>query len=128
MIISIIGSRTLSVNIKNYIKLDKIDKIITGGAQGIDTCVELFAVENGIPLEIIYPDYLKYGYRAPAIRNRKIVNLCDSLIAFWDGFSKGTKMTINLAISSKKLATVFFFKNGIIQRKDYDFSLQLQLL
>lgn len=127
MILSIIGSRNLDINIKHYITLDKIDKIITGGAKGIDKRAELFAKENKIPLEIIRPDYETYGKRAPAIRNRKIVDSCDSLIAFWDGSSKGTKMTIDFAVSSKKLTTVFFLKNGIIQRKDYVFSDQLNL-
>ena len=50
MILSIIGSRHLNVNLKDYIKLDKIDKIITGGAYGIDKCAERFAQENKIPL------------------------------------------------------------------------------
>ena len=127
MIISIIGSRSLNLNLNKYIKIDKISKIITGGALGIDKCAEKFARENKISLEIIRPDYETYGIRAPAIRNRKIVDLCDSLIAFWDGVSRGTKMTIDFAISSKKLTTVFFLKNGIIQRKDYDFSNQLKL-
>ena len=127
MILSIIGSRNLNLNLKEYITIDKISKIITGGARGIDKCAEKFARENKIPLEIIRPNYETYGVRAPAIRNRKIVDLCDSLIAFWDGVSRGTKMTIDFAISSKKLTTVFFLKNGIIQRKDYDFSNQLKL-
>jgi hypothetical protein len=34
---------------------------------------------------------------APLIRNRLIVEECDCLIAFWDGQSRGTKSTLDLA-------------------------------
>lgn len=42
-------------------------------------------------------DYHRYGRAAPIIRNRRIVEYADRVIAFWDGKSKGTKMVIEYA-------------------------------
>lgn len=48
------------------------------------------------------PDFRKYpkgrvGFRAFYVRNKQIAYVSDVLIALWDGKSKGTKMTIDLA-------------------------------
>lgn len=73
------------------------DTIVSGGAKGVDTLARKFAVNNGIPILEFLPEYEKFGRKAPLIRNRKIVENCDFLIAFWDGFSRGTKFTIDYA-------------------------------
>ena len=39
-----------------------------------------------LPLQKFFPEYDKYPPKqAPLIRNKKIVETCDCLIAFWDG-------------------------------------------
>jgi predicted Rossmann fold nucleotide-binding protein DprA/Smf involved in DNA uptake len=72
--------------------------IVSGGAHGPDSwaahCAEVF----GLPEPIIYrADWKKYGRSAGYIRNSLIVAACDSLVAFWDGESRGTFHSINLA-------------------------------
>ncbi len=103
MKVAIIGSRSLTdIDISKFIPKDTTE-IISGGAHGIDTLAEKYADKNGIPKTIIKPDYKKYGrYVAPLKRNTVIVELADVVIAFWDGKSRGTKFTVDLAKKSGK--------------------------
>lgn len=79
-------------------KISKIGLIISGGANGADKLAEKYAVENGIKTIIFLPEWDKYpGKSAGPIRNRKIVENSDMVIAFWDGISKGTLSSINIA-------------------------------
>jgi len=71
-----------------------IDGIISGGARGVDKFAESFAKKFGCNLEIIRPinPSIKKDY---ILRNIKIVDKADFVIAFWDGKSKGTKSVID---------------------------------
>jgi hypothetical protein len=71
--------------------------IVSGGARGVDTLAEGYARQHGLGTIIHYPDYKRYGRRAPVVRNTLIVNEADMLIAFWDGRSRGTNDTITKA-------------------------------
>jgi predicted Rossmann fold nucleotide-binding protein DprA/Smf involved in DNA uptake len=99
--LAVIGSRDFT----NYLLLkaelepfkDKIQVIISGGAKGADTLAEKFADEFGIP-KLIYPaDWDNLGKKAGFIRNKQIIDSCEAVVAFWDGKSKGTKHSIELA-------------------------------
>lgn len=102
--LTIVGSRDfINYNFvkNNIIKIINendytINKIISGGARGVDSLGERFAKEFSIPTEIIKPDW-KLGRAAAVIRNTEIINRSDVVIAFWDGESKGTKDSINKA-------------------------------
>jgi hypothetical protein len=72
-------------------------KIISGGARGADTLAEKFANKHNISTTIFPADWNKYGKKAGYLRNITLVENSDFVIAFWDGESKGTKMTIDLA-------------------------------
>lgn len=94
MKIAIVGSRMLQItSLRDYLPQDA-DEIISGGAKGIDRCAAEYAKQNGICLTEILPDYNRYGRAAPIRRNERIVEAADSVIAFWDGKSKGTKYVI----------------------------------
>lgn len=74
-----------------------ITKIISGGAKGPDRVGELEAKRREIPLEVLKPEYDKYGRRAPLVRNAEMAAISDALIAVWDGVSRGTKHMIDCA-------------------------------
>lgn len=97
MKLGIIGSRTLNQkNVKEIISQvvtkskNKIDEIVTGGANGVDSIAELFAKQNHIKRSVFLPQYETYGKRAPLIRNNVILENSDAILAIWDGESKGT--------------------------------------
>jgi len=84
--------------------LDKIIKkynkeiiIISGHCSGVDLMGERYAEENGFKIKIFFPEWEKYGRAAGPIRNEKMVNAADLVIAFWNGKSKGTKSLIKYA-------------------------------
>ena len=115
MKLAVVGSR----NFNNYdilkSKLDQIHKIvpvtliISGGAKGADTLSERWAAENKIETKIFYPDWDKYGKKAGYLRNDDIIFNCDVAVAFWDGKSKGTLSSINLAKMHNKFYIITKF-------------------
>lgn len=74
-----------------------VSTIISGGAVGVDSFAAEYAKGHCIELVEFLPEYDKYGRSAPLIRNKKIVDLCDEVFAFWDGKSRGTMHTVNYA-------------------------------
>jgi hypothetical protein len=98
--IAIIGSR-------DYLPLDKVrdyvntladdDHIISGGARGVDSAAVAAAKQRGLPFTEYRAEWDRYGRSAGFKRNVLIVNDADRLVAFWDGQSRGTKHSINLA-------------------------------
>jgi len=106
--VGIIGSRNfdnyelMKSYINQFIKTEFIDSIISGGAKGADQYAELYADENMIELKTFIPDWKKYGRGAGIVRNKDIISYSDMIFAFWDGKSKGTKSSIDIARKQNK--------------------------
>lgn len=75
----------------------EITTVICGGARGVDDLGDRFALEHNLPIEYFLPDWETHGKRAGFLRNEAMVGIADALIAVWDGVSRGTMHTINLA-------------------------------
>ena len=102
MKLAIICSRTCPpIDIEACLKYIP-DTIVPGGAKGADTYAREFAKKKGLKLIEFFPNYDKYGQRAPLERNKLIVDECDCVLAFWDGESHGTKFTIDYAREQNK--------------------------
>ena len=118
MRIAVIGSRGIVIeNIGQY--LPPCQEIISGGAQGVDACAAAFARANGIKLTEILPQYERYGRAAPILRNKRIVDMADTVIAFWDGTSKGTKSVIRYAQQSGKHCRIILMDSCHISPKSF---------
>lgn len=117
MKLAIIGSRNCPlIDIEKQLKYIP-DTIVSGGARGTDTYARLFAQKHNLKLIEYLPDYNKYLPKvAPLERNKLIVDYCDCLLAFWDGASRGTKYTIDLAIKEGKPVKVFSYNTGEVTR------------
>lgn len=81
------------------------DKVISGGADGVDTYVMEWARIKGVPFRALFPDFTglmptspkaEYGKRYLA-RNTEIAKACDLLVAFNEHAPSGTMNTINTA-------------------------------
>ena len=90
--------------------------IVSGGARGADKFAEFYAISNNLPTLIFEADWDKHGKAAGYIRNVDIVSMCDEVVAFWDGKSKGTLHTINTA--RKKGKTVVVIRYDQISMED----------
>lgn len=120
MKIGIVGSRTfedydiLKKFVLESIDINEVEDVVSGGAIGADTLAEMFSLETFGKEAIVHePDYKKWGrYFAPKLRNTLIAEESDVLIAFWNGFSSGTKDTIDKA---KKLGKkVYIYKIEVL--------------
>ena len=107
MKVAVIGSRTYCDRNRIFEELTAfhseklISLIISGGAHGADSIAQDWAKMNNIEAQIFLPDWKKFGKSAGVIRNKDIIGLCEYCLAFWDGLSKGTLNSINLAKAKK---------------------------
>lgn len=110
MKVAVIGSRGIKeLDLEKYLPEDTCE-IISGGAKGVDSLAEAYALRHHIAVKKYLPDYSRYGRAAPLVRNREIVESCDVLLAFWDGMSTGTAYTVKYAKSKEKLVKLFQLK------------------
>ena len=74
-------------------------RIISGGAKGADRFGEFISSYMLIPLKIMPADWATHGKAAGPIRNTKMAEYArrGTLIAIWDGKSRGTKNMITTA-------------------------------
>jgi hypothetical protein len=109
--IAIVGSR-------HYPELERVeayvegmaasDSLLTGGASGVDAAALRVARRRGLPVQRLAPSFEEAADRGRAqARNQRLVDGCDVLVAFWDGSSEGTRMTIERALDSGKEIHVF---------------------
>ena len=77
--------------------VNKMDILISGGAEGVDTFAQQFAKEIGAQIRILYPDPGLPSPKRYFDRNEKIAMMCDKLIAFNRKEKSGTLSTVNYA-------------------------------
>lgn len=98
----IVGSRSINeFDLAPYVP-EGVELIISGGACGIDSIAEKYADDHRISKLILRPKYELYGRVAPLKRNEQLVDVCDTVLAVWNGQSKGTMYTINYARKKNK--------------------------
>jgi len=85
----------------------RIAQLVSGGAKGVDTLAENWAIQKGIEVIRFPANWDKYGLSAGPIRNRQMANYCDIVIAIWDGKSRGTKNMIDYSESIKKKVYIY---------------------
>ena len=101
MKVIIAGSRSITskqfVDLVMSLSRFKVTEVVSGGAKGIDTLGEAWAVERKIPVKRMPADWITYGKKAGVLRNQQMAEYADALVAIWDGASKGTAHMISYA-------------------------------
>ncbi|QKF94542.1 DUF2493 protein [Fadolivirus algeromassiliense] len=93
--------------VDNYIEeIGQPSEIISGGASGVDTMAEKYAIENNIPMTIFKPEWERHGKAAGIIRNTDIVNASTHILALPSKKSIGTYDSINKAKKLNKILKV----------------------
>lgn len=87
--------RLLDMYFQNY-SPDEIE-IVSGGAKGADRLGERYARSRGMALKVMPADWNRYGKSAGYRRNESMVQYATHCVVFWDGESRGTQHTIDLA-------------------------------
>jgi hypothetical protein len=91
----VVGSRSI-LNVPavhRVLSLYDPSLVITGGARGVDSIAYQFYRDQGIKQKqyIVKPsDYAKLGNFAYRLRNKAMCLYADSIVALWDGKSRGT--------------------------------------
>jgi len=84
--------------VREAFMLDKENiAIVSGGAKGVDSMAERWASEIKLPMYVINADWKNIGRAAGPIRNTKIVDTSDVIVAFPKSSSSGTWDTIKKA-------------------------------
>lgn len=97
---------------------DDMTKVVSGCAQGADTHGETIARSMGILVARFPADWKQYGKSAGVMRNAKMAQYADALIAVWDGESRGTKNMIELASARRLLVFVYRFNGQAVINGD----------
>jgi hypothetical protein len=75
-----------------------VTELVSGGCRNsADEMAERYAREKGLKMTVFKPDWNKHGKAAGFIRNKDIIQNSEKVVAFWNGASKGTKHSIDLA-------------------------------
>lgn len=82
-------------HIDENVVLWDIKEVVCGGAEGVDKIGAYWAQIHKIPVAYHIAEWRKFGPSAGPIRNKKMAEYGDELLAIWDGKSKGTKNMID---------------------------------
>lgn len=107
MKVAIVGSRDLTVEDLGSYLPENTTEIVSGGARGIDRCAREYAQARSLKLTEFLPEYEKYGRGAPLKRNLQIIDYADTVIAFWNGMSRGTNYVIKQCVQRDKKIMVY---------------------
>jgi len=82
--------------------------IVSGGAEGADKLARKYALEYNIPYKEFPALWKLYGKSAGAKRNQQIVDYADEIVAFWNKISKGTAITVEMAVKCGKPVAIYW--------------------
>jgi hypothetical protein len=95
--------------------LNTNDVIISGHASGADKIGETYARTYKMQVKLFPAEWDKYGKSAGPIRNRKMAEVADLVIVFWDLESRGTKSMIKETLRLNKKLLVFDYSGTLIE-------------
>lgn len=84
-----------------------------GGALGADRCGRRFAEENALLYLTFKADWDRFKNAAGMVRNNIMIKASHGLLAFWDGESRGTANSIELAKKKKLPLMVVKYGEGM---------------
>jgi len=92
----------LCKKLDNYLSNSQDIEIVCGGARGADALGAQYARERGYKVANFPADWNTHGKKAGFIRNQLMAEYADTLVAFWDGQSRGTRHMINAMLERHK--------------------------
>lgn len=113
IVLAVVGSRDCKDKARVFQEIDgwcaangTPGRIVSGGANGVDTLAEAYAREHSIALTVFAADWKQHGKAAGPIRNSLIVAECTHVLALPSPSSTGTLDTIRKAQHAAKPCTI----------------------
>lgn len=78
----------------------KPTRVICGGANGIDLCGQIWALQNRLPHSIYAAEWSTRGKGAGHARNKEMGEAADHMLLIWDGKSSGSRNMRDWAIKN----------------------------
>lgn len=100
--------------------IPEIDEIVSGMANGVDRLGEQAAQALGIFIQRFPADWDQDGKAAGFIRNKKMADYADALVAVWDGESRGTEHMIETMQKQGKPVYIHRVWMRIVETDNYD--------
>lgn len=92
---------------------DQITEVVCGGCRGVDNMGRLWTQgRETIRVVLFQAQWEQYGRAAGPIRNRRMAEYADALVAVWDGRSRGTKNMIETMRELSKPVFVYSSKEA----------------
>lgn len=93
--------------------INYITEIVCGDSAGVDQLCHILGAKARMPVKMFcidktFPD----REQAERVRDLKMIEYVEAVVAVWDGKSPGTKMMIDLAKKKKIKVFVFQFNSG----------------
>ncbi len=109
--VGVVGSRHFPEleRVARYVReLPAGASLVTGSASGVDATVARVARERGLPVRVLGASFQEArDAGVAAVRNQRLIDLCDVLVAFWGGSSPGARGSGPRALDSGKEVHVF---------------------
>lgn len=109
--VAVVGSREFADldRVRRYIaSLPSSIVVLSGGARGVDRCAVDAARSRGLRWLEYLADWDRDGrHLAGRIRNQRVAERCDRMVAFWDGKSTGTQDAFTRAIALGRQVVVY---------------------
>jgi len=112
--VAVVGSQAGVTKEQVYTVLDvhypKDYVMVLGGNSGVDTYAEEWAKDNKVACQVYHPVkkfFNKNKSVTPLLNNVELITMSNTVIAIWNGTSKGTKFVIDYAKARDKKVEVF---------------------
>lgn len=105
----------LNTTLDGIVNTDLQTEIISGGAKGADKMAKIYSEWKDLDFKEFKADWKNLGKSAGPIRNHQMIDYIKGkpqssiVVAFWDGQSRGTKHTIDLARRNNLLTIVVYY-------------------
>ena len=90
-------------------EIDGVEIVCGGCPCGADALAERYARSRGLPLMVFPAQWAAFGRAAGPMRNEEMAQYGNALVAYWDGFSPGTKSMIKYAHMYGRRVVVRYF-------------------
>ena len=94
-------------DIEKLNNVGNVTELVSGGASGVDSDAEAWAISRNIPITKFTPDWKQFGRAAGPIRNKEMAEYADAVVLF-----PGGKGTASMLKEAQKAELIIYDYSG----------------